>query len=60
MNEELNRPTRKLNRYNSKRYKSGLFYCWKCDRGIVAKGQKCGVCGALKGKKTLRKQDNLE
>lgn len=60
MNEELNRPTRKLNRYNSKRYKSGLFYCWKCDRNIVAKGQKCSLCGALKGKKTLRKQDNLE
>lgn len=57
--DDINKPTRKLNRYNSKRARSGLFWCWKCDRGIVCKGQKCAVCGARKGHKRLKHQDNL-
>jgi hypothetical protein len=59
MEEEISRPTRKLNRYNSKRYKPGLFWCWKCDRSLVGHGQKCTVCGAAKGKRTLKKADIL-
>lgn len=59
MVEQFDKPTRKMNRYNSKRYKKGLFWCWKCDGCIVGHGQKCSYCGALKSKKCLKKQDNL-
>lgn len=59
MNDEIDKPTRKLNRYNSKRNRPGLFWCWKCDRSAVANGQKCSLCGALQGRKSLKPQDNL-
>lgn len=48
---------RKMNRHNAKNPKSGLFWCWKCDRDAVGDGQKCPSCGALSGKKRLKKQD---
>jgi len=42
-------PTRKRNRYMSKLPKRGHYWCWKCDRNLVAEGARCDECGALNG-----------
>jgi hypothetical protein len=35
--------------------KPGEFWCWNCDRHVVAIGQRCKACGAKPARKTLKK-----
>lgn len=58
MSTQINedQPTRKLNRLHSKRPRSGLYWCWKCDREVVSKGEKC-KCGAEARTPGVRKKN---
>jgi len=46
----------RTNREKKMAPKSGLFWCWKCDRQIVSVGEKCPACGAKERKRTLKKE----
>lgn len=49
---------RKTNREKKLTPKHGLFWCWKCDRNIVAIGERCMACGAKPERRTLKKETN--
>ena len=50
-------PTRKVNRWKSKRPRKGMFWCWKCDRETVGVGEKCPACGAEPRQPGVRKSN---
>ena len=47
---------RKSNREQRMSPKKGFFWCSRCDRCIVAVGEKCPVCGARPTKRTIKKE----
>ena len=48
----------KSNREKRLTPKHGLFWCGKCDRQIVGKGEKCPNCGHRPMRKQLKKETN--
>ena len=38
--------------------KDGFFWCGSCDAYLVARGAKCGNCGAKPVHRTLKKESN--
>lgn len=56
MNEEL--VYTKTNREKKMTPKRGFFWCWKCDRQLVAVSKKCIGRGAKRIKHTLKKETN--
>ena len=49
---------RKVNRDKNIKPKGGIYWCGKCDRDKVGKGQKCATCGARPPQKSLKKETN--
>jgi hypothetical protein len=52
--KELTEQTRKVNRFKSRYPRGGYFWCYKCDRDMVAECQKCRTCGAPPIRKTMK------
>lgn len=45
----------KTNRQKRLAPKGGLYYCDKCDRNHVSKGERCSLCGARPEQKSIKK-----
>lgn len=50
-------PTRKTNRHNKKKAKSGVFWCNCCDANKVGASEKCSVCGHVQEPGKTKPQD---
>lgn len=48
----------KTNRQKKLIYKSGLFWCWGCDRDYVNDWKKCDVCGTRNNKRRNKRDKN--
>lgn len=57
LREHTDLPTRKLNRLQARTPKGGLFWCDKCDRNHVGKGEKCSLCGFRNGASTMKAKE---
>lgn len=48
----------KYNRDKKLKPKFGLFYCYTCDRDVVARSGKCRTCGSRQPNKSIKKETN--